>query len=541
MRAPILHCLAVMISTVMIGCGTTHQPESGSSAEYSPSHPASDLARPTLTTDPERHFAANENLTERRNTEAYEHLPENRFQSPLTNPLSTFSIDVDTASYANVRRFLNDNQLPPPGAVRIEELINYFRYDYGPPEGNHPFSVNLEIAPCPWQNKHWLARVGLKGLEIDRQQKPPANLVFLLDVSGSMNSPHKLPLVKSAMRMLLDQLDEDDRVAIVVYAGASGLVLPSTSAKDRHTILSALDRLSAGGSTNGGDGIRLAYDVAVQNLIEDGVNRVILCTDGDFNVGITDRSQLVELIQTEARRGVFLSVLGFGTGNLKDATMEQLADNGNGQFGYIDTVQEARKMLVEDAIGTLVTIAKDVKIQIDFNPQHVQAYRLIGYENRMLEAKDFRDDRKDAGEIGAGHTVTALYEIVPAGIESPVLTVEPSRYQQRVIETDGPKDEVMTVRLRYKQPESEDGVEFHVPAGIPVGDTEGSADFQFAASVAGFGMLLRGSSYSGEASFEMIESLARKGIGPSDDSYRDEFLRLIDTARLLNSQQLAER
>jgi Ca-activated chloride channel family protein len=341
--------------------------------------------------------------------------------------------------------------------------------------------------------------------------------------------------------MLLDQLDENDRVAIAVYAGASGLVLPPTSASDRGAILGAIQRLNAGGSTNGGEGIQLAYRVAAQNLIQDGVNRVILCTDGDFNVGVTERSDLIELIQSEAKRGVFLSVLGFGTGNLKDATMEQLADKGNGNYGYIDSLQEARKLLVEDALGTLVTIAKDVKIQIDFNPQHVQAYRLIGYENRMLQAEDFRDDKKDAGEIGAGYTVTALYEIVPAGIESPVLAVEPSKYQEVVIESSGPTDEVMTVRLRYKQPAEEEGIEFHVPAGVPAEDSPGSEDFQFAASVAGFGMLLRGSEYSGEATFELIENLARSGLGQSDDTYRHEFIRLIDTAKLLKSHQLAGR
>ena len=538
MRAQLSICAAVVLSMLLVGCGTDYRPESGSSVNYREAAPASDIA--VATPDVEA-YVLEESRVSGAGNEAYDFIVENRFVSPLKNPLSTFSIDVDTASYTNVRRFLNDNVMPPPGAVRVEELINYFKYDYAPPEGEHPFSVNMEIARCPWQSRHWLARVGLKGLEIDRQQKPAANLVFLLDVSGSMNSPDKLPLVKSAMKMLLDQLDGDDRVAIAVYAGASGLVLPSTSASDRGTILSALERLSAGGSTNGGDGIRLAYQVAVQNLIQDGVNRVILCTDGDFNVGITNRSDLIDLIQNEARRGVFLSVLGFGTGNLKDATMEQLADKGNGNYGYVDSLQEARKLLVEDALGTLVTIAKDVKIQVDFNPRHVQAYRLIGYENRMLQAEDFRDDRKDAGEIGAGHTVTALYEIVPVGVESPALTVEPSKYQQVAVEQAGAKEEVMTVRLRYKQPEGKDGIEFHIPAGVPAAESEGSTDFQFAASVAGFGMLLRGSQYSGEADFELIETLARNGIGQSDDSYRDEFLRLVDAAKLLKSQHVAGR
>ncbi|MGZ0164581.1 MAG: vWA domain-containing protein, partial [Planctomycetales bacterium] len=536
MRAHLSICAVAALTMIAIGCGKTEGDPATSTAELYESALAAGAASPAADA-----FAFEESGPPVANTEDYESVVENKFRSPLKHPLSTFSIDVDTASYSNVRRFLNDNVLPPAAAVRVEELINYFKYDYAPPEGEHPFSVNLEIAACPWQSEHWLARVGLKGIEIDREQKPAANLVFLLDVSGSMNSPNKLPLVKSAMRMLLDQLDENDRVAIAVYAGASGLVLPPTSAGDRGTILTALERLSAGGSTNGGQGIQLAYQVASENLIEDGVNRVILCTDGDFNVGITDRSDLINLIQTEARRGVFLSVLGFGTGNLKDAAMEQLADKGNGNYGYIDSLQEARKLLVEDALGTLVTIAKDVKIQIDFNPQHVQAYRLIGYENRMLQAEDFRDDKKDAGEIGAGHTVTALYEIVPAGVESPAYSVEPSKYQEVVIESAGPSDEVMTVRLRYKHPAGDDGIEFHVPTGVPVEDSQGSENFQFAASVAGFGMLLRGSEYSGAATFEMIETLARNGIGQSDDNYRHEFLRLIDTAKLLKSPHVAER
>jgi Ca-activated chloride channel family protein len=541
MRAHLSIGAFAALTIIAIGCGRSDSYRAGSTAELYESAPAAGVATPDANWD--EALANEESPQSVENTEDYELVVENKFRSPLKYPLSTFSTDVDTASYSNVRRFLNDNVLPPPAAVRVEELINYFKYDYSQPKGEHPFSVNLEIARCPWQGEHWLARVGLRGLEIDREQKPAANLVFLLDVSGSMNSPDKLPLVKSAMRMLLDQLDEDDRVAIAVYAGASGLVLPPTSASDRGTILTALERLNAGGSTNGGQGIQLAYQVAAQNLIQDGVNRVVLCTDGDFNVGITDRSELIDLIQAEAKRGVFLSVLGFGfgTGNLKDATMEQLADKGNGNYGYIDSLQEARKLLVEDALGTLVTIAKDVKIQIDFNPQHVQAYRLIGYENRMLQDEDFRDDKKDAGEIGAGHTVTALYEIIPAGVESSALVVEPSKYQEVVTKSAGPSDEVMTVRLRYKHPEGDEGIEFHVPVGVPAEDSRGSEDFQFAASVASFGMLLRDSQYSGDATFELVESLARNGVGQSDDKYRHEFLRLIDAAKLLKSPHLAGR
>jgi len=353
------------------------------------------------------------------NTEAYDPVVHNAFLRVMRNPLSTFSIDVDTASYANVRRLLNGGQLPPPGAVRIEEFINYFEYAYPQPDGEHPFSVNVDIGECPWMPEHRLMRVGLKGMEIVQEEWPSCNLVFLIDVSGSMRPENKLPLLKQAMGLAVNGLNVDDRVAIVVYAGSSGLVLPSTTGDDLETIRDALGRLEAGGSTNGGEGIQLAYDVAAQNFMQGGVNRVILATDGDFNVGITDQGELVRLIEDRAKTGVFLSVLGFGVGNYKDSTLEKLADKGNGNYAYIDTPAEARKVLVEQLGGTLVTIAKDVKIQIEFNPAEVTAYRLIGYENRLLAAQDFNDDTKDAGEIGAGHTVTALYELVPVGVEPP--------------------------------------------------------------------------------------------------------------------------
>ncbi|MBI1315035.1 DUF3520 domain-containing protein [bacterium] len=475
------------------------------------------------------------------NTEAYDAIVENRFQSPLDEPLSTFSIDVDTASYANVRRFLHDGQLPPAGAVRIEELINYFDYDYPQPEDGHPFAVNIEAARCPWQSQHLLAKIGLKGVEIDASERPDANLVFLLDVSGSMNQPNKLPLVKSGMRMLVEQLRPTDRVAIVVEAGASGLVLPSTPVGNGLTVLNSLERLKAGGSTNGGEGIQLAYGVAASNLIRGGINRVILCSDGDFNVGITSRSELVELIQREAQQDIFLSIFGFGTGNLKDATMEELSNKGNGTYGYIDSLNEARKVFVDGQLGTLVTIAKDVKIQVDFNPQHVQAYRLIGYENRVMTAQDFRDDRKDAGEIGSGHTVTALYEIVPHGVVSPVLAVEPSKYQAVTIEVRDAAAEMLTVRLRYKQPDSDEGIEFHVPAALPVEANGGSEDFQFAASVALFGLLLRHSEYADAADWQIVEALAITGQSTRRDEHRAEFLELARTAGRLSSHEVVSR
>ena len=540
--------LCALIAGLLSGCGdTADHPAAGSAIEQYAASTTDDAAvsiegasysveeclappePPIATAAPDFH------------TEAYDSIAENRFQSPLDEPLSTFSIDVDTASYANVRRILHEGQLPPTGAVRIEELINYFSYDYPQPDDGRPFSVNIEAARCPWQPQHLLAKIGLKGIEIDASERPDANLVFLLDVSGSMNAPNKLPLVKSAMRMLVEQLRPADRVAIVVYAGASGLVLPSTRVGDGLNVLNSLERLSAGGSTNGGDGIQLAYNVAASNLIRGGINRVILCSDGDFNVGITSRSKLVDLIQTEAKRDVSLSIFGFGTGNLKDATMEELSNKGNSTYGYIDSLNEARKVFVDEQLGTLVTIAKDVKIQVDFNPQHVQAYRLIGYENRVMEAQDFRDDRKDAGEIGSGHTITALYEIVPHGVTSPVLAVEPSKYQAVKIELGSEPAEMLTVRLRYKEPEGDEGIEFHVPAALPAEVTTGSDDFQFAASVAMFGLLLRHSEYAGSADWQTIERLATADEAARLNEHRTEFLELVRTAARLSSREVVSR
>ncbi len=471
------------------------------------------------------------------NTEAYDQIVENPFLLATHNPLSTFSIDVDTASYANIRRFLTQGSLPPPGAVRIEEMVNYFDYDYPLPTGEAPFSVNVEVADCPWMPGHRLARIGLKGYEVDVEERPAANLVFLLDVSGSMNSPDKLPLLKQAMRMLTTELAMDDRVAIAVYAGASGLVLPSTWCEDQQTILGALNRLQAGGSTNGGAGIQLAYDIASDNYIEGGVNRVILATDGDFNVGITNQGDLISLIEEKAKSGVFLSVLGFGTGNLKDSTMEKLADKGNGNYSYIDTLSEARKVLVEQMGGTLVTIAKDVKIQIEFNPATVGAYRLIGYENRMLRKEDFNDDTKDAGEIGAGHTVTAFYEIVPAGEELDSPTVDPLKYQTPPeTATKYESGELMTVKLRYKEPDGDTSRLLEVPvtdAGLSLADA--SDDFAFGAAVASFGMLLRGSEHCGEFTYGAVLEMADTALGEDPHGYRREFVDLVQRAVELQS------
>ncbi len=470
------------------------------------------------------------------NTEAYDRIYENPFLRVAQNPLSTFSIDVDTASYSNVRRFLSQGTLPPKDAVRIEELVNYFSYDYAPPDGAVPFAAHVEVAACPWHEKHRLARIGIKGREIDNQQREPANLVFLLDVSGSMQPANKLPLVKAAMRMLVQNLTDRDRVAIAVYAQASGLVLDSTSCEVSEPILDALERLQAGGSTNGGQGIQLAYNVAQQNFQPDGVNRVILCTDGDFNVGTTDQGALVRLIEEKAKSGIYLTVLGFGRGNLKDSTMEKLADKGNGNYGYIDTIYEARKILVDEISGTLVTIAKDVKTQVDFNPAKVAAYRLIGYENRLLRDEDFLDDTKDAGEIGAGHTVTALYELVPPGAEGDLPKVEPSKYQKpaQPSAAAAESDELFTLRMRYKLPQEEQSQ----PLELAVTDAGGSfnaatPDFQFAAAVACFGMLLRDSQHQGQSSYDLAIELAQGGRGQDRGGYRSQFLELVKTAKAL--------
>mgnify|MGYP002624107259 CR=1 FL=1 len=463
--------------------------------------------------------------------EAYAHIAENEFQSVASNPLSTFSIDVDRASYSNVRRFIEDGMRPPVDAVRIEELINYFPYDDPPPAGEHPFTVTAEVAPAPWQPLHHLVRVGLKGREIDMAEAPTNNLVFLLDVSGSMNSPDKLPLLKKAFSMLVDELRDDDRVAIVVYAGAAGMVLPSTPGSEREKIREALGRLTAGGSTAGGAGIRLAYRVARENYIEGGNNRVILATDGDFNVGASSDAEMIRLIEEKREQGTFLTVLGFGTGNLQDAKMEQIADHGNGNFAYIDGELEAKKVLVDEMGGTLVTIAKDVKIQVEFNPARVAAYRLIGYENRLLAAEDFNDDTKDAGELGAGHSVTALYEVVPVGVESSAVIrdVDPLRYQRNDEPEVLDNEEMLFVKLRYKQPDGDTSQ----LVTRRVGDTavETSDDFRFAAAVAAWGMLLRDSEHCAGFTLDDVAKLARGALGDDPMGYRADFLRLVDRAR----------
>ena len=416
--------------------------------------------------------------------------------------------------------------------MRIEELVNYFSYDYAPPKDDAPFAVHTEVASCPWKKEHRLVRIGLKGQELDLSQRPSSNLVFLLDVSGSMENANKLPLLRRSLKMMVEHLGENDRVSIVVYAGASGLVLKPTPADRKGEILAALERLQAGGSTNGGAGIELAYQLAAENFITGGTNRVILCTDGDFNVGNTSRSGLVELVEEKAKTGVFLTVLGFGMGNYKDSTLEQLADKGNGNYGYIDTISEARKLLVQELGATLVAIAKDVKIQVEFNPAQVTAYRLIGYENRLLAAEDFNDDTKDAGEIGAGHTVTALYEIVPKGVHIELPGVDELRYQQppETAVVAGSK-ELLFLKLRYKQPDGDTSELLEFPlADNRRGFAAASGEFKFAAAVAAFGMLLRDSKNRGDASFESVLELGTEGAKRDPHGYRAEFLELVRAA-----------
>lgn len=472
--------------------------------------------------------------------EEYNPIAENRFLSARSNPLSTFSIDVDGAAYSNVRRFLRNGERPPIDAVRIEELINYFSYNYPEPDGDEPFSLITEVSAAPWNPQHQLVHIGLQGQSIPSEDLPPANLVFLLDVSGSMNSPDKLPLLKSAFSLLVEELDEDDTVSIVVYAGAAGVVLEPTAGDENDAILDAIAQLEAGGSTAGGEGIQLAYQLAREQFIEDGNNRVILATDGDFNVGTSSEAGLVRLIEQERDNDIFLTVLGFGTGNLQDAKMEQLANQGNGNYAYIDSLMEARKVLVNEMGATLLTLAKDVKLQVEFNPAKVQAYRLIGYENRLLADEDFNDDSRDAGELGAGHSVTALYEVIPVGVDSEVELpeVDDLRYQNSADGEDLDLDtetaeEMMLVKLRYKEPTADTSQRIDRPVrDRPVSLSQTSDDFRFAAAVAAFGMWLRESEFRGQSDLTLAQDLAQDALGRDRHGYRAEFLELLELARV---------
>ena len=476
------------------------------------------------------------------NTESYDMIEETGFRSPLVAPLSTFSIDVDTASYANVRRFLKAGQLPPEDAVRIEELINYFSYSDAPPtkslkEGGDPFAVHMSQTNAPWNLDHRLLRIALKGYEMPWEDRPASNLVFLLDVSGSMNDPNKLPLVKKSLNMLVSRLDQRDRVAVVVYAGASGLVLPSTTANNQDTISHALDNLSAGGSTNAGAGIALAYKLARENFIEDGNNRVILCTDGDFNVGVTNRGDLAATAEAEADDGIRLTILGFGMGNYKDGMLEELSNKGKGTYAYVDSDVEARKVFLNDLTSNLFTIAKDVKVQVEFNPEKVHSYRLIGYENRRLKAEDFNDDKKKAGDIGPGHSIVALYELIPADAAIDLPSVDDLKYQAKPRASTG-SDEIATVKLRYKQPDAD--VSKLITEAVRERDlvefASSSEDVRFSAAVAAFGMRLSGSKLAGSIGFDEIERIAAGAIGIDPGGFRSEFITLVQRAGKLQPE-----
>jgi Ca-activated chloride channel family protein len=521
--ASVAESITVTASAPQNGPGTFTMPNDSTPA-YVPRHSeqitVTAQAPPILTTTSVATNVANGvALNETLSAEPqYSVFADHTFVAVKDEPITTFSIDVDRASYSNVRRFLSANQLPPPDAVRVEEMINYFPYHYPQPSDGTPFSVTTEVAGCPWDLTHRLMRIGIQGKMIEQWKMAPNNLVFLIDVSGSMMPPQRLPLIKSAFRLLVDQLRAEDQISIVTYAGAAGLALPKTSGADKRTILEALDRLAAGGSTNGGEGIQLAYRIARENFLPNGNNRVILATDGDFNVGISSMKDLTNLIEQARKQQIFLTALGVGDDNFKDATMEMLADKGNGFYAYLDTMKEAEKVFVKELTGSLVTIAKDVKVQLVFDPALVASYRQIGYEDRALANKDFEDDTKDAGELGAGHGVTALYEIVPAP-NAP------------------PKGNVATLKVRWKDPNSETSQ----PISLAIPDEgksiyQSSTDLQFAAAVAEFGMLLRKSPHRGTATFADVIALARASHGDDLDGYRDEFVRMAETSRALGGE-----
>lgn len=467
-------------------------------------------------------------------TEEYTRIYENEFKEAINNPLSTFSIDVDTASYANIRRFITGNRMPYKDAVRIEEMINYFNYDYPVPKGNHPFSFITEISETPWNNETRLLHIGLQGKKVLLKDIPPQNLVFLIDVSGSMSSPNKLPLLKKAFRLMVNQLRKSDRVAIVVYAGAAGLVLPSTSCSEKKRIIETFERFNAGGSTAGGAGIKLAYKIAGENFNREGNNRVILATDGDFNIGVSNTGELARMIEEKRKSGIYLTVLGFGMGNYKDSRMEQLADRGNGNYAYIDNLLEAKKVLVNEIGGTLQTIAKDVKIQIEFNPARVKEYRLIGYENRIMAARDFNDDKKDAGEMGDGHSVTALYEIVPNNTKQGKNHLKYSTIQIRDSALAG--NEIATIKFRYKKPDCSKSILVVSPIKEKIIRLKESTDnFRFSAAVAQWGMILRDSKFKRNSSYSQVLSLAKSARGEDREGYRNEFIRLVEITKALDT------
>ena len=511
---------AVLVMLIFVGCkqGTMYSEASADTTAVEA------FDNEILLANPDDALTANEN------TESYAELIENPFESPKTAPLSTFSIDVDNAAYTNIRRFLNNGQPVPKDAVRVEEMVNFFKYQYPQPVDEHPFSINTEYSQSPWNAKHKLLRIGLQGKNIPTYNLPASNLVFLIDVSGSMSDENKLPLLKESMKVLVKELRAKDKVSIVVYAGAAGVVLEPTSGEDKETIIEAFDNLNAGGSTAGGEGIELAYQLAKQNFIKDGNNRVILATDGDFNVGKSSDADMEDLIEEKRKSGIFLTVLGYGMGNYKDSKMEILADKGNGNYAYIDNIQEANRFLGREFKGSLFAIAKDVKIQIEFNPKHVQAYRLIGYENRKLKAEDFKNDAVDAGELGSGHTVTALYEIIPVGVDSDFM---PSDLKYTKVKTDNENqynEELATIKFRYKKPDREKSIEMiKIIADQAISLEQSSKDFKFSSAVAWFGLKLRDSKYISEKSTDAIKHLAQSGLSYDEDGYKVEFIRLVET------------
>ncbi|WP_367277160.1 von Willebrand factor type A domain-containing protein [Flavobacterium sp.] len=497
--------------------------KNGSSSE----NYATDTTSVAIETDLKIESIENENKDS--NSESYAELEENPFESPKNNPLSTFSIDVDNASYTNIRRFINNGLKVPKDAVRVEEMMNFFKYTYPQPTDNHPFSINTEYSESPWNEKHKLLKIGLQGKNIPMTNLPKSNLVFLVDVSGSMSDDNKLPLLKESMKILVKELRKEDKVSIVVYAGSAGVVLEPTSGLEKETIMDAFDDLQAGGSTAGGEGIELAYKLAQQNFIKEGNNRVIIATDGDFNVGASSDDEMIDLIEEKRKSGVFLTVLGFGMGNYKDSKMEILADKGNGNYAYIDNIQEANRFLGKEFKGSMFAIAKDVKIQIEFNPKHVQAYRLIGYENRKLKAEDFKNDAIDAGELGSGHTVTALYEIIPVGVES---SFTPSDLKYTKVKNDEVtyNEELATVKFRYKKPDGEKSVELiQTIQNQSVALVNSSKDFKFSSAVAWFGLKLRDSKLIANASTSEIKKLAKSGLASDEEGYKSEFLRLVES------------
>lgn len=471
------------------------------------------------------------------NSEEYQSIKENEFKKVNNNPFSTFSIDVDAASYSNIRRYINGGHLPPQNAVRIEEMINYFSYDYPKPKGNQTFSITPEVTECPWNKAHQLIHIGLQGKKIETENLAATNLVFLIDVSGSMDSPDKLPLLKSALTLLVEQLRAQDKVSIVVYAGAAGLILSSTSGSKKDKIFEAINKLSAGGSTAGGEGIVLAYKMAKENFIKSGNNRVILATDGDFNVGVSSDDELSRLIEEKRNDGIFLTVLGFGTGNYKDSKMEQLADEGNGNYAYIDNILEAKKVLVKEMGATLYTIAKDVKIQIEFNPSKIKAYRLIGYENRVLADEDFNNDKKDAGEIGSGHSVTAIYEIIPSYSNEVIDNIDSLKYQKLTASSTSQSNELMTIKFRYKEPNDTTSkliVETLLDEELPFLTI--SKNFKFATAVIEFGLLLKNSKYKGTSNYKEVIAMAKLAKGDDEDGDRSEFVRLVETCEIFDKE-----